>query len=307
MKNFALMGVGGYIAPRHLEAIKATGNNLVAATDPNDSVGVIDRYFPDVHFFRNVEQFGEYLFKNPIQYLSICTPNYLHRAHIAVGLRFGADVICEKPLVLHSRELNELAEMEQMTGRKVNTVLQLRVHDSMKKLREKVLATKKNDKYDVDLSYFTSRGPWFHESWKGNYDQSGGLPTNIGVHFFDMLTWFFGKKEKSEVHVYTPTICAGYLELEKARVRWVLSVDKNLLPEAAKKAGKSTYRSILFEGEELEFSEGFTDLHTVVYKDILAGRGYGLEDARASIEIVEELRELSALGLNQRSHPLLRK
>lgn len=290
MKNFAIIGVGGYIAPRHLEAIKQAGHNLIAAYDPKDSVGILDRYFPDCQFFTDFERFESFVESVKVDYVSICSPNYLHSSHIKFALRNGANAICEKPLVLHESEIDELAQYETKYGKKVYTVLQLRVHDAILKLKEKVEASKKTT-HDVDLTYLTSRGNWYFESWKGDEKKSGGLSTNIGVHFFDMLTWIFGTMKRVEIMEKTPSMEKGFVELEKARVNWMLSVDKALLPPDAVKSGKTTFRSIKIDGEEFEFSEGFTELHNRVYQEILAGKGYGLEAARVAIRIVENLRK----------------
>jgi UDP-N-acetyl-2-amino-2-deoxyglucuronate dehydrogenase len=295
MKNFAVIGVGGYIAPRHLEAIKVTGNKLVAAFDTKDSVGILDRYFPDCKFFTDFERFESYVeslknTKDQLDYVSICSPNYLHSSHIKFALRHGAHAICEKPLVLHESEIDELASYEKKFDRKVNTVLQLRVHDAIKSLKQKVENSNK-PVHNVDLTYLTSRGNWYFESWKGDEKKSGGLSTNIGVHFFDMLTWIFGTMKKVEITEKTPSKEKGFVELDKAKVNWMLSVDKDLLPQEALASGKTTFRSIKIDGEEFEFSEGFTELHNRVYQEILAGNGYGVEDARVAIRIVENLRK----------------
>jgi UDP-N-acetyl-2-amino-2-deoxyglucuronate dehydrogenase len=294
MKNFAVIGVGGYIAPRHLEAIKVTGNKLVAAFDVKDSVGILDRYFPDCQFFTDFERFESFVeslkgTKDQLDYVSICSPNYLHASHIKFALRQGAHAICEKPLVLHEKEIDELASYEKKFDKKVFTVLQLRVHDAIMALKAKVNHAGRGD-HQVDLTYLTSRGNWYFESWKGDEKKSGGLSTNIGVHFFDMLTWIFGTMKKVEILEKTPSMEKGYVELEKAKVRWMLSVDKALLPSEAVASGKTTFRSIKIDGEEFEFSEGFTELHNRVYTEILAGKGYGLEAARVAIRIVENLR-----------------
>lgn len=295
MKNFAVIGVGGYIAPRHLEAIKVTGNKLVAAYDTKDSVGILDRYFPDCKFFTDFERFESYVeslkgSKDQLDYVSICSPNYLHSSHIKFALRHGAHAICEKPLVLLESEVDELAQYEKKFDRKVYTILQLRVHDAIINLKEKVEREGKS-KHQVELTYLTSRGNWYFESWKGDDKKSGGLSTNIGVHFFDMLTWIFGTMKAVEITEKSPNIEKGTVELEKAHVNWMLSVDKNLLPKEAIDSGKTTFRSIKIDGEEFEFSEGFTELHNRVYEGILAGRGYGLEAARVAIRIVENLRK----------------
>jgi len=311
-KNFALIGVGGYVAPRHLRAIKDTGNILVAAVDPSDSVGVLDSYFDDVRFFVEFERFDRHIEKlrragsdKKVNYVSICSPNYLHDAHCRFALRVEADAICEKPLVLNPWNIDALAELERESGRRIYTVLQLRVHPALIALRKKLQAEKTGRKREVCLTYITSRGRWYMVSWKGQADRSGGLATNIGIHFFDLLIWLFGPVEQSEVHVAEATKMGGYLELERARVTWFLSIDRADLPEATLAKGSATCRSITIDGEEVEFSEGFTDLHTVVYRDILAGGGFGLDDARPSIELVHGLREAKALGVRERSHYLL--
>ncbi|MCX2741559.1 Gfo/Idh/MocA family protein [Pontibacter anaerobius] len=313
MKNFALIGAAGYIAPRHLKAIKETDNNLVAALDNFDSVGIMDSYFPNTDFFVEFERFDRHLEKLKydkgltLDYVSICTPNYLHDAHIRMALRRGADAICEKPLVLNPWNIDALAHIEEETGRKINNILQLRVHPSIIALKEKIKNGPKDKKYEVDLTYLTSRGHWYYTSWKGDVSKSGGIATNIGVHFYDMLSWIFGKVQQNVVHVHTHDRAAGYLEFENARVRWFLSINFDLLPAEAKAKGKSTYRSITVEGEELEFSEGFTDLHTISYQEILKGNGYGVEDARQSIEIVHNIRNQQAVGLNGDYHPLAKE
>lgn len=313
MKNFALIGAAGYIAPRHIQAINDTGNKLICATDPHDSVGILDRYHGDVYYFKEFERFDRHIERlryeqspDKIDYISICSPNYLHDSHIRFGLRSGCDVICEKPLVINPWNVDALADMEAKSNNKINTVLQLRVHPSIIELKKKIENEKRSEKYEINLSYFTTRGPWYHFSWKGDHNKSGGLPTNIGVHFFDMLGWLFGDLEKNEVHIMENDICAGYLELEKAKVKWVLSIDKNKLPEAAKREGKYTYRSITMDGEEIEFSGGFTDLHTRVYEDILNGKGYGIQDARNAIQIVHDIRTTDVIGISKNSHDLLK-
>lgn len=314
-KNFAVIGVGGYIAPRHIKAIRDTGNNLVAALDPSDSVGILDSYTYEVAFFTEFERFDRHAEKlrrqgenSRIQYVSICSPNYLHDAHIRFALRIGADAICEKPLVLNPWNLDALQEVERETGRKVYNILQLRTHPAIIALKEKVAKAKKNGKYQIELTYITSRGKWYFTSWKGNREKSGGVASNIGVHFFDMLMWIFGAVKHHEVHHVDERKMAGFLELEQADVTWFLSVDRNDVPEEARAAGKNTFRSITVDGDEFEFSEGFTDLHTVVYKEILAGRGFGMEDARASINLVHELRNAVAMkGGDAHTHPFLKR
>ena len=312
MKNFALTGAAGYIAPRHLKAIQETGSQLVAALDKHDSVGILDSYFPDCAFFKEYERFDRHLEKlrrenegKEIHYLSICSPNYLHDAHIRTALRVGADALCEKPLVLNPWNVEALQEMEADTGQRVWTILQLRVHPALIALREKIQQERRQDKYELQLTYLTSRGQWYLRSWKGDEEKSGGLATNIGVHFFDMLTWLFGEVERNEVHVSTPTTCAGYLELEKARVPWFLSIDINHIPPEVKAKGQRTYRSITLDGEEIEFSGGFTDLHTLVYQQTLAGQGFGLEEAKTAIQIVHEIRAAEVIGRQTQSHPFL--
>lgn len=314
-KNFALIGAGGYIAPRHMKAIRDTGNNLVVAVDRSDSVGILDSFSQDIAFFTEFERFDRHADKlrrqgedNRLHYVSICSPNYLHDAHIRFALRSGADAICEKPLVLNPWNIDALSEIEKETGGKIFNILQLRTHPSIIALREKVAKAKKKEKYEVDLTYMTSRGRWYFTSWKGDLSKSGGIASNIGVHFFDMLMWIFGAVKHHEVHLAEDSKTAGFLELEKANVRWFLSVDRNDLPEEAQAAGKSTFRSITVDGEEFEFSEGFTDLHTEVYRGILAGRGFGIEEARPSINLVYELRNAKATPVNGgHCHPLLRK
>jgi len=312
-KNFAITGVGGYVAPRHLKAIKDTGNKLVAAVDPADSVGILDRYFNEVSFFTEFERFDRHVEKlrrldndKQIHYLSICSPNYLHDAHCRFALRVGADAICEKPLVLNPWNIDALAELEQESGRKINTVLQLRVHPALIALKEKLASETSADKHEVVLTYITSRGRWYLVSWKGQTDRSGGLATNIGIHLFDLLIWLFGAPAKNEVHVSEATVAAGYLELERARVKWVLSTDRKLLPAEVLKSGQPTYRSITIDGEEIEFSGGFTDLHTEVYRRTLQGNGFDLEDARPSITLAHNIRVATPTGLAAHSHPFLK-
>lgn len=308
MKRFALIGAAGYIAPRHMKAIKDTGNTLVAALDPKDSVGIIDSYFPESDFFTEFERFDRHVDKlrrkgTPIDYVSICSPNYLHDAHIRFALRSGAHAICEKPLVLNPWNVDALTEIEKESGCRIYNILQLRHHDAIKALRDKIAAAPAGKVFDVDLTYLTSRGHWYHASWKGALERSGGIATNIGVHFFDMLAWVFGPRRESVVHLHEEDAAAGYLEFERARVRWFLSINADHLPPQALAAGKRTYRSILIDGEELEFSEGFTDLHTVTYREILAGNGYGLEAARTAIETVFEIRQARPVGLKGDYHP----
>lgn len=295
MKKFALIGAAGYIAPRHMKAIKDTGNDLVAAFDPYDGVGIMDSHFPNADFFTEFERFDRHVDKlrrqgNAIDYVSICSPNYLHDAHIRFALRAGCDVICEKPLVLNPWNVDAIQEIEAETGKKVHTILQLRLHQSIIALREKVKNSPKDKVFDVDLKYMTSRGKWYHRSWKGDIKKSGGIATNIGVHFFDMLTWVFGDVQESIVTEHSDDTASGFLQLEKARVNWLLSIDYNRIPEEVRLAGKRTFRTLSMEGEEIEFSDGFTELHTHSYQQILAGNGYGVEDARKAVEIVSALR-----------------
>jgi UDP-N-acetyl-2-amino-2-deoxyglucuronate dehydrogenase len=309
MKNFALIGAAGFIAPRHMKAIKDTGNMLLAAYDKFDSVGIIDSHFPNADFFVEFERFDRHLEKlkrekQQIDYVSICSPNYLHDAHIRFGLRVGADVICEKPLVLNPWNIDALQEMEIEHGKKVFNILQLRLHPSIIALKQKIEKGPKDKVYDIDLAYITSRGHWYYTSWKGDVSKSGGIATNIGVHFYDMLTWIFGNVNKNVVHIHTHDRAAGYLELEKARVRWFLSIEAQTLPNHVKLNGGRTYRSLTMEGQEIEFSDGFTELHTHSYQHILDGFGFGLEEARKSIEIVHDIRHMEAIGLNGDFHPL---
>ncbi len=309
MKNFAIIGVGGYIAPRHLKAIKETGNRLVSAYDRCDSVGIIDSFFPDAAFFTEQELFDRHnsLLKGrgeALDYVSVCTPNYLHDAHTRYGLRLGADVICEKPIVLNPWNIDGLERVEQETGHNAYTILQLRLHPSVVALREKVLADKSGKVYDVDLTYITSRGNWYYASWKGDERKSGGVATNIGVHFYDMLSWIFGKVTKNVVHVASHDRVAGFLEMKKARVRYFLSINADTLPEEVRGAGQRTYRAIHVDGEEFEFSEGFTELHTKSYERILSGRGFRISEARDSIQIVHDIRNAKPIGLVGDYHPM---
>lgn len=312
-KNFALIGAAGYIAPRHMKAIKDTGNHLLSALDPFDSVGIIDSYFPNADFFTEPERFDRHLDKKrrngkgKIDFVSICSPNYLHDAHIRMALRNEAHAICEKPIVLNPWNIDALQEIEKESGKRIYNILQLRLHQSIIDLKNKIDKGPKDKIYDIDLSYITSRGHWYFISWKGAHEKSGGVATNIGVHFFDMLTYIFGKCKSNTIHRLDPQTNAGFLELEKARVRWFLSVDDKNLPKEAIEKGQRTYRSINIEGEEIEFSSGFTDLHTLVYKDIIEGKGFSLEDARTSIEIAHHIRNSKAIGLKGDYHPFLKK
>ena len=311
MKRFALIGAAGYIADRHMKAIKETGNQLVCATDKFDVMGRIDSYFPDAEFFLEIENLDKYMDDlrregKPIDMMSICTPNYMHPSHIRFALRNGADAICEKPLVIYPRDMHIIKDIEAETGKRVFTVLQLRYHKTILDLKKKIEATG-TDMFDVDLSYITTRGSWYQKSWKGDIEKSGGVATNIGIHFFDMITWIFGNVKENIVHSYTPTKAAGFLQLEKARVRWFLSVDAEDLPKEAVEKGKRTYRSITVNGDEVEFSEGFTDLHTETYRQILSGNGFGIDDARESIELTDFVRNTKPLGLVGDYHPFLKK
>ena len=312
MKNFALIGASGYIAPRHMRAIKDTGNRLSVAYDVNDSVGIIDSISPQSEFFTEFERFYEHaqclkrFDGDALDYVAICSPNNLHHAHIAAGLRLGCDVICEKPLVPTPELLDELALIEKETGKRVFNILQLRHHDAILRLREKVAAAPKNTKFDVELTYITSRGKWYAESWKGDPRKSFGVATNIGVHFFDMLQFIFGNLEQNTVHYSGIEKAAGFLAYERARVRWFLSIDAKDLPEGVK-GKKPTYRNIDVSGEQLEFSEGFMDLHTVSYKEILAGRGYGLVDARPCVETVNVIRTARPVAPGSDAHPYVKK
>jgi UDP-N-acetyl-2-amino-2-deoxyglucuronate dehydrogenase len=306
--NFGLIGVAGYIALRRLRAIKETGNNLVAALDKFDSVGILDGFFPQSDFFVEFERFDRHFDKlkrqgTKIDYMSICTPNYLHDSHIRFALRQGTDAICEKPLVLNPWNIDALAEIEQETGGSVYNILQLRLHPVIKKLKSDIENGPKDKIYDVDLSYITSRGKWYDISWKGDIHKSGGIATNIGVHFFDMLTWIFGDVKENIVHVSEPHKAAGYFGLERARIRWFLSIDTNDLPETIKDKCQKTYRSIIINNVELEFSEGFTDLHNKSYEEILKGNGFGIQEARKSIETVYSIRNATPLGLKGNYHP----
>jgi UDP-N-acetyl-2-amino-2-deoxyglucuronate dehydrogenase len=308
--NFALTGVAGYIAPRHLKAIADTGNALVAAVDPHDAVGVLDRYSFDVRFFTEFERFDRHLEKlrrgpeaQRVHYMSICSPNYLHDAHIRLALRVGAHVICEKPLVISPWNLDALQELEGETGCRVNTVLQLRVHPDLIALREQIAREARTD-HDVCLTYITARGRWYDVSWKGSEQRSGGLITNIGVHFFDLLQWLFGPVQDSEVHLRETRRAAGCFRLERARVRWLLSAEFGDVPEDAKAKGRSTFRSITVDGREVEFSEGFTDLHTRIYEETLAGRGFGIDDSRPAIELTHRLRQ-APIVTGRFTHPML--
>ena len=312
-KNFALIGAGGYIAPRHLKAIRDTGNRLVAAVDPKDSVGILDQFSYDVRFFTEIERFDRHLEKlrrgpdtDRIHYVSICSPNYLHDAHCRLAMRVGADVICEKPLVINPWNLEALQEIEAETGCRVYTILQLRVHPALLALKERLEQEGPAARHDVVLSYITSRGNWYHVSWKGQAEKSGGVATNIGVHFFDLLIWLFGPVQDVKVYRSDSQRMSGSIELERARVRWFLSVDHNDLPLVALQNKKTTFRSITVDGQEVEFSEGFTDLHTRVYEETLAGRGFGIEDSRPSIDLTHRIRQAEISPIDSMAHPFLK-
>lgn len=309
MNNFSLIGAAGYVAPRHMKAIKETGNTLVAAFDINDSVGIIDSYFPEADFFVEFERFDRHLEKlkragHHMDYVSICSPNYLHDAHIRFGLRHGADVICEKPLVLNPWNISALQDMEQETGRQIYTILQLRLHPAIIALKKEIDQSPAGVVHDIELSYITSRGKWYFTSWKGKLEKSGGIATNIGVHFFDMLQWIFGPVVENTVHIGAHDRAAGFLRLEKANVRWFLSINPATLPPEVKARKGTTYRSLQMDGREIEFSEGFTDLHTLSYREILNGRGFGLAEAAPSVQIVHDIRGMAPVGLNGAHHRL---
>ncbi|MBC8469686.1 MAG: Gfo/Idh/MocA family oxidoreductase [Planctomycetes bacterium] len=313
MKKFALIGAGGYIAPRHMKAMKETGNVLIAALDPNDSVGVIDSYFPNADFFTEFERFDRHLEKlrrennQRIDYISICSPNYLHDAHIRFALRIGADAICEKPLVLNPWNVDALEEIARETGKTVNTILQLRLHPAILDLKKRVDKSPKGKKYDIDLAYITARGHWYMISWKGNISKSGGVATNIGIHFFDILQWIFGGVKYNLVHLDEPQRAAGFLELEHARVRWFLSIKRDDLPQEPEPGKPVAYRSMTINDEEIDFSCGLTDLHTKSYQEILNGRGFALQDTKPSVEIVSTIRRAKTIGLKGDYHPLLKR
>ena len=308
MKNFSLIGAAGYIAPRHMKAIQDTNNDLVAAYDPNDSVGIMDSYFPKSDFFVEFERFERHVEKlkrsgNQLDYVSICSPNYFHDSHIRFGLRSNADVICEKPIVLNPWNIDALLDIEKESNNRIYSILQLRLHPSILALKRKIENGPKDKIYDVDLSYLTSRGNWYYTSWKGDNQKSGGIATNIGVHFYDMLSWIFGPVKENIVHLHEHDRAAGYLEFEKARVRWFLSINYETIPQHIKDKGLTTYRSMTLEGEEIEFSGGFTELHTDSYREIINGNGFGLDEARKSIEIVHTIRNSKPIGLKGEYHP----
>ena len=310
MKRFALIGAGGYIAPRHMKAIKDTGNDLVSAMDINDSVGILDSHFPEAQFFTAFEQFEAFIDREKragraLDYVSIASPNHLHDAHMRFALRVGADAICEKPLVLYPEDIDSLQVLERDTGGKINTILQLRLHPAIIALRDRVALMPAGQKVDVDLTYITSRGNWYFKSWKGTSEKSGGIATNIGVHFYDMLHFVYGRLQENIVHLNTPTKAAGYLEYERARVRWFLSLDVNDVPAAERAQGKRTYRAVVADGENIEFSDGFTELHTRIYEEVLAGRGFGVEENRVAIETVANIRRAAIAAKSDLTHPLV--
>jgi UDP-N-acetyl-2-amino-2-deoxyglucuronate dehydrogenase len=310
--NFAIIGVAGYIASRHLTAIRDSGNRLIAAVDPHDSVGLLDQYDFGVRFFTEIERFDRHLEKlrrrseiDRVHYISICSPNYLHDAHCRLALRVGAEAICEKPLVINPWNLDPLKDLEMETGRKINVILQLRVHPRLLQLRQKIAEASSDAPHEVCLTYITSRGNWYRNSWKGSQEKSGGVVMNIGVHFFDMLLWLFGGVRSSRVYLSDDVRTSGFLELERARVRWFLSVSPADLPFRSEAGKRSTYRSITVDGEEIEFTEGFADLHTKLYQEILAGRGFGIDDARPSLELVHNIRTAPTHSRDQMAHPYL--
>ncbi len=313
-KDFALVGVAGFVAPKHLKAIRETGNNLVAAMDPHDSVGILDSFFPDAQFFTEIERFDRFLEKRrrakdskPVEFLTICTPNYLHDAHVRLALRVQAHAICEKPLVINPWNLDQLRELELEYQRRIYTVLQLRLHPTVLALKKMLDAEANPAKHEVCLTYITRRGAWYQRSWKGSEESSGGLTMNIGIHFFDLLLWLFGPAARTMVHQATPSRVAGYLEMQRARARWFLSVNVNDLPADVRNKGGYAYRSITIDGQELDLSAGFTDLHTEVYRDILAGGGFGIDDSRPAIELVHNIRFSREVPGNGFCHPFLNR
>lgn len=309
MKNFVLIGAAGYVAPRHMKAIKQTGNNLLAALDPSDSVGIMDSYFPNADFFTEFERFDRHVSKlnregASVDYVSVCSPNYLHDSHIRFGLRIGADVICEKPLVLNPWNLNALRDIEVETGLSINTILQLRLHPVLQKLHQQVRQSDPKKVYDIDLTYITSRGNWYYTSWKGANEKSGGIATNIGIHFFDVLHWIFGPVKENVIHLHTHDRASGYLELEQARVRWFLCIDEGAIPEELRAQGHRTFRCMTVDGEEMEFSKGFNDLHTLSYESVLKGEGFRIDDAAPAVNIAYKIRNAQPTGLKGDYHPM---
>lgn len=311
-KNFALIGVAGFIAPKHLKAIKETGNHLIAAVDKHDSVGIMDSHFPDASFFTEIERFDRFLEKqrrdpvgNPVDYVGICTPNYLHDSHCRLALRVGSHAICEKPLVINPWNLDQLRDLEQDYGKRVYSVLQLRLHPDLIRLKKEIEESTSGSRREICLTYVTRRGKWYHHSWKGDVERSGGVAMNIGVHFFDFLSWIYGRPQRSFLHLNQPARMSGVLELEKARVRWFLSVDASDLPEEVRAKGGHAFRSITVDGEEIDLSTGFTDLHTEVYKDILNGGGFSIEESQPAIELVYQIRTSTVVSYNGSAHPYL--
>jgi UDP-N-acetyl-2-amino-2-deoxyglucuronate dehydrogenase len=311
-QNFAVIGVAGYVAPRHVRAIRDTGNRLIAAVDPNDSVGFLDQHSFDVRFFSEIERFDRHLEKlrrrseeERAHFVSICSPNYLHDAHCRLALRVGADAICEKPLVINPWNLAPLQDLEAETGRRIYNILQLRVHPTLVDLRRRLQAAGTRGQHDVVLTYITARGPWYHVSWKGSVEKSGGVAINIGIHFFDLMLWLFGDVAGVRMYYSDDQRASGFIETERARVKWFLSVDRRDLPQAVQEAGKTTFRSMTVDGEEINFTEGFTDLHTRLYEEILEGRGFGIADARPSIELVHSIRSVSLSRPDSLAHPLI--
>lgn len=316
MKNFGLIGIAGFVAGRHLKAIKDTGNNLVAAVDPHDSVGILDSYFPEAQFFTQIELFERYIEairneskseEEAISYISICTPNYLHDSHIHIALKSGSNAICEKPLTIDPRNIDRLYDLEYKTGKRVYTVLQLRLHPTLIALKKTLWLSKQTSKADVSLTYITRRGNWYASSWKSSIEKSGGLAMNIGIHFFDILLWLFGDCSKSELHLFRSEKMAGCLELEKATVRWFLSIDKSDLPRECAKNGRFAYRALTINDEPIDFSDGFTDLHTKVYEEILSGRGHGIDDAKPSLQLVDLINHSEVCPSSKTAHPFLIK
>lgn len=308
MKKFALIGAAGFIAPRHMKAVKESGNCIICALDKFDSVGILDSYFAEADFFTEFERFDRHIEKlrlknNPIDFVSVCSPNYLHDAHIRFGLRNGADIICEKPIVLNPWNIDSLVDIEKQSGKKIYNILQLRLHPSVIQLKNMVDESEADSVFDVELTYITSRGNWYYTSWKGDITKSGGIATNIGVHFFDMLFWIFGNVKKNIVHLHEHDRAAGYIEFEKARIKWFLSIDVETIPHLIRAQGKRTFRSLEINGDSYEFSDGFTELHTKSYQQILEGKGFGLEEARTAIEIVHDIRVQKPVGINGDYHP----
>lgn len=311
MKGFALIGVSGFVAPRHLRAIKETGNQLIAALDPSDAAGILDQYFPHSDFYTTEEEFDNFLAaykksKGSIDFISVCSPNHLHEQHVSLGLKHGTSVICEKPLVLHPGKVHWLYRLQQQTGKEVYNILQLRLHPQIITLKKRIDTVDASRKHELELSYITPRGKWYHASWKGDEERSGGIATNIGIHFFDMLLWIFGKVQRTEVHLYGKDRAAGFLELEKARVRWYLSIRESDLPPKVRSNGEHAYRYLTLNGDRIEFSGGFEDLHQKSYEAILAGAGFPLMEALPSIELVHEIRTATPVGNKGEVHPMAR-